>query len=232
MGPPSRLALVPIALALTAVLGPATPAAAEYCRPTMPDHARDARGYTFEGRVTAVRTEGDNPPLTYITFSVATVYANRDSDRLVEGSTIELYSNPCDGFGLLGLKAGDEVLMSTSFLEAPDGPGTWNTAVWRIEAGRLQLLVLHGKGFEKVWFTSDRRIADADRLREVLALVAPGAAGVPDTATALPSPAGIPARVPWVPVVIVASGALLASLLRQRMPHRNRTEADQSGRPR
>ncbi len=76
----------------------------------MPDHARDARGYTFEGRVTAVRTEGDNPPLAYITFSVATVYANRDSNRLEEERMIELYSNPCDGFGVLGLKAGDEAL--------------------------------------------------------------------------------------------------------------------------
>lgn len=188
-------------------------AQAEFCRPVMPDHARDARGYTFEAQVVSIRNEGDSPPLTYITMAVSKVYANRDADRLAEGRIIELYSNPCDGFGLLGLDEGDEVLMSTAFLEAGEGPGTWNTAVWRRDGGRLGLLVLQrGVADHSVWHTSDRRIASADTTRKALALVAPAAIGMPDTATEPidPGPASVP------PVLVAGLVGLLIAVTRFR----------------
>ncbi len=171
------------ALAVGLVAAMAPPAQAEFCRPVMPDHASDAKGYTFEANIVSIRNEGDDPPHTYIAMAVSKVYANRDSERLAEGRTVELYSNPCDGFGLLGLDEGDEILLSTAFLEAGDGAATWNTVVWRRDGQELDLLVLLGDGFEKVWYTSDRRIAGAKTIRQALALVAPAAIGVPATDT-------------------------------------------------
>ena len=75
--------------------------AAEYCRTTMPDHPRDTRGYTFRATVTGIRTEGTAPPLTTVILTVRKVYADRDGDRLKAGARIELFSNPCDGFGFV-----------------------------------------------------------------------------------------------------------------------------------
>lgn len=86
--------VIGIALALGALAATSAPTHAEFCRPVMPDNAQDARGYTFEARVVYIRKEGDSPSLAYITMAVSKVYANRDSDRLLEGRTIELYSNP------------------------------------------------------------------------------------------------------------------------------------------
>jgi hypothetical protein len=177
------LAILFVALAFVGGLGGPEPVLAEYCRPVMPDHARDARGYTFRARITDIRMEGTDPSLTYVTMAIEKVYANRDSQRLRAGTSIEVYSNPCDGFALLGIEVNDEILMSTKYLEAGDGPGTWNTALWRVEGERLRLAVLKGGDFGKVWYTADRRIANADTLREALALVAPSAIGIPDTAT-------------------------------------------------
>lgn len=202
----SVLALVVCSVFALGIVGAtAPPAQAEFCRWAMPDHPSDAKGYTFEAQVVSIRSEGAGP--TYIAMAVSSVYANRDSDRLARGRTIELGSNPCDGFGLLGLDEGDEVLMSTAFLEAGDGPGTWNTAVWRRDGRRLRLLVLDGPGFGKVWSTSDRRIASADTTREALALVAPAAFGMPDTDTEpidpVPAP-GVPVTLAGLVVGLVA----------------------------
>jgi hypothetical protein len=204
------LALVAGSLLAVGVVGAtAPPVQAEFCRPVMPDHARDAKGYTFEAEVASIRNEGDNPPLTYIAMAVSKVYANYDSERLAEGRTIELFSNPCDGFGLLGLDEGDEILMSTAYLEVGDGPATWNTAVWRRDGRGLGLLVLHGDGFEKVWYTSDRRIEGAKTTRQALALVAPAAIGTPATDTE-PIDA-VPA--PQLPVLFASLVAGLVGLL-------------------
>lgn len=177
------LAILFVGLAVVGGLGVPEPVSAEYCRPVMPDHARDARGYTFRARITDIRTEVESFPLTYITMAIEKVYANRDSQRLRAGASIEVYSNPCDGFGLLGLEVTDELLMSTKHLEAGDGPGTWNTAVWHVDGDSLRLAVLNRREFGKIWYTADRRVAKADTLREALALVAPNAIGMPDTAT-------------------------------------------------
>jgi len=201
-------------LAVGMVGATAAPVLAEFCRPVMPDQARDAKGYTFEAQIVSIRNEGDDPPLTYISMAVSKVYANRDSDRLAEGRTIELYSNPCDGFGLLGLDEGDEILMSTGYLEAGDGPATWNTAVWRRDGRGLDLLVLHGEGFEKVWYTSDRRIEGAKTTRQALALVAPAAIGMPWTDTEPIDVAPAP-RLPFLLAsLVVGLAGFLVALMR------------------
>lgn len=152
----------------------------------MPDHASDARGHTFRATITGIRLEGSRPAHTYITMAIRKVYADRDRLRLRAGSTIEVYSNPCDGFGLLGLDVNDEILISTAFLDAGDGPATWNTALWHVRGDRLRLAILQGPAYDRIWFTTDRRIASADTVREALALVAPDAIGMPDTATDRP----------------------------------------------
>lgn len=177
------LAILFVTLAYLGRLGGPEPVLAEYCRPVMPDHARDARGYTFRASITGIRLEGTDPSLTYVTMAIEKVYANRDSQRLRAGTSIEVYSNPCDGFALLGLEVNDEILMSTKYLEDGEGPRTGTTALWHVDGDRLRLAVLNGEEFEKIWFTADRRIANADTLREALALVAPEASGMPDTAT-------------------------------------------------
>ncbi len=190
---------------------------AEQCQPVMPYHPGEATGYTFEAKVSGVRTEGAGPPLTFIAMNVSTVYANRGSDRLASGQAIELYSNPCDGFGLLGLQVGDEILMSTAGLKSKSGVVTRNTAVWIREAGGLRLLVLQLEGFETHWLTGDRRIAGAQTTRQALALVAPARFG-PDTST--DPEVVVPAR-SGLPFLVLAGilGSLLA-LTRFRPRHR------------
>lgn len=202
-------ALALVALALGGGLWSPGPVAAEYCRPVMPDHAHDASGYTFRATIAAVRVKGGAARLTYIAMAVDKVYANRDSIHLRAGSTIEIYSNPCDGFGLLGLAVGDDVVMSTGSLEAVDGPATWNTAVWRVTGNGLHLLVLNVPPFEKAWYTADRRIAHADTLRQVLALVAPGAVGVPNTATDPARNSTVPV---WAVIVVGVAAFVLAAI--------------------
>ncbi len=182
----TRRFAVALLAGLTFGFGPVSvgPVQAEYCRPVMPDHAADVRGLTFEAAITGVRLEGRAPTLTYVTMTVRRVYADSVGEDLQVGQEIEIYSNPCDGFGLLGVDVGDRVLMSTAYLLYEGyGPATWNTALWRVNGANLDLAVLRGKGFGKVWFTDDRRIAKADTVQEALALVAPAAAGMPDTST-------------------------------------------------
>jgi len=178
----AAIAFVLAALALVGLLGRPGPVTGEYCRPVMPDHAYDATGYAFRATIAAIHVEG-KARLTFVKMAVDRVYANRDSRRLQPGGTIDIYSNACDGFGLLGLTIGDDVVMTTGALEAPEGPSTWNTALWRVTGNGMDLLILGGKGFERVWYTADRRIAAADTLGAVLTLVAPAAVGAPDTAT-------------------------------------------------
>jgi hypothetical protein len=218
------VAILLVGLAVMGGLGVPEPASAEFCRPVMPDHARDARGYTFRARISVIRLEGSDPSLTYVTMAIDKVYANRDSQRLRAGTRIEVYSNPCDGFALLGLQVNDEILMSTKYLEAGDGPGTWNTALWRIDGDRLRLAVLTGEGFDKIWFTTDRRIAEADTLREALALVAPAAVGMPDTATIGTSESRLPAWPAFLAGVCAFVLATLALRGRDRRELRSRQD--------
>ncbi len=112
----------------------------------MPDRASDATGSTFQARVTGIRLEGSGPAQTYFTMSVTKVYASGASERLQAGRTIEVYSNPCDGFALVGIEEGDRILMS--------------------------LLILHNGN---AWRSSDHRIAQAQTIDAALALVVPGA---------------------------------------------------------
>ena len=203
-----RMTLVACLMVSVAAWG-ATPrsAFAEECQPVMPYSPDEASGYTFEARVSGIRTEGTGAVHTYIAMDVSTVYANGGSDRLAKGKTIELYSNPCDGFGLLGLHVGDEILMSTAGLESKRGVVTRNTAVWIREAGALRLLVLHLEGFGTHWLTSDRRIEGAHTTRQALALVGPSS-GAPDTSTV---PRSIPPANANAAVLVLA--ALVGSLL-------------------
>jgi hypothetical protein len=218
------LAVLFIGLAFAGSLGIPAPASAEYCRPAMPDHARDARGYTFRASITGIRVEGDSPGETYVTMAVKKVYANRDSERLRAGMSIDVYSNRCDGFGLLGLEVDDEVLISTKYLEAGDGPSTWNTALWQIEGDSLRLAILKSGEFGRIWFTADRRIAKADTLREALALVAPEAVGMPDTATAGARNSEVAS---WPMLLVSASAFVLAALaLRARDRREPRSRHD------
>lgn len=208
-----HLAASVVTLVVVAAFAPS--ADAEFCSRVMPAGPSATRGYTFEAEVVSVRHEGSNPPYTFVSLAISKVYANRDSRRLAQGRTIELYSNQCDGFHLVGLREGDKVLISTSIsIDAASGPITSFTAVWRRNGGRLRLLVLR-RGVEdhSVWPTSDRRIGWADTTREALALVAPGIAGVPDTSTG-PIRQG-PAAVGHAPVIVLAGLAGLAIALRR-----------------
>jgi hypothetical protein len=211
-----------IVIVLALAVGALTPdrLLAEYCRPVMPDHASDATGFTFRARVAGVGA-GDPPSL--VTLNVQKVYANAGSKALRVGKSIQLYSNACDGFALLGFAVGDEILISSRSLTS-NGPSTWNTAVWRVADGRLHLLVLdHSPSDAKVWYTNDRRIADAHTVREALALVAPGAGGFPETAT---DPASGRPEVPPL-LVLVGLSALLLTVRRCRRaaPRSNDAEA-------
>jgi hypothetical protein len=199
-------------LALAAGLVAAHPVAAEpICRQAMPDHASDASGYTFRATVTGFRLQGEpwDPPLTFIRLAIKRVYANRDSELLQAGATIEIYSNPCDGFGQLGLAVRDEILMSTAWIDGGD-TSTWNTAVWHVHGDRLRLAILQGEDVGKIWYTADRRIAEADTLREALALVAPDGLGVPDTATETVSKSPVPM---WPYFLACVYAVLLAALV-------------------
>ena len=214
---PRVLALLTGTMAAVGVMAAtAVPVQAEFCRSAMPDQASDATGYTFEAQVVAIRSEWNRSGPVYITMAVSHVYANRDSDRLAPGRPIELTSNLCDGFGLLGLHQGDEILMSTAFLESGDGPSTWNTAVWRRNREELDLVMLRLEGFDQVWFTGDRRIADAKTIEQALALVAPGATFVPADAADPIDPGGALWTVAFGAVIVVGFVVLVAVELRNR----------------
>lgn len=200
-----------LALAATMVVSP-TPTNAEFCRPVMPDSARNVRGDTFEATVVDFYETGTGPKYTYVVLDVVKVYATR-SDRLRAGRRIDVYINSCDGIGLLKFRPGDRLLISTSALDEGDGPATWNSAVWRREGGDLDLFVVSTPEVQKVWYTSDRRIAGATTLREVLILVAPGALGLPDSATRQATPKGDPPSsllLPFITFTVV----LLATFVR------------------
>ncbi len=216
---PRVLALVTGTLVVVGVMSAtAGPAKAEFCRPVMPEHASDATGYTFDAQVVAIRADLTSSGLTHIAMAVSHVYANRDSARLAGGHPIDLTSNLCDGFGLLGFHQGDEILMSTAFLEAGDGPSTWNTAVWRRHGEELDLLVLHGQGFDRVWFTNDRRILDAKATEQALALVAPGAIPAPGDDTDPIDPGGVL----WLAAVVAAIVAGVVGLFVVELRRRER----------
>ena len=211
-----------IGLALAAVaasFGAPQPAAAESCRQVMPDQAADTRGYTFRATVTGVRVEGRDPGLHFVTLAIRQLYANRDSTLLASAGSIELSSNACDGFALVGLQPGDDILMSTAVL-AGAGPSTWNAAIWRVDGERLQLAVLRSE-IDRVWFTDDRRIEDADTVREALELVAPEALGAFDAMARQPVGDDGPTS---TLVLAGAASAALATLLwvavRRRSPAR------------
>lgn len=227
MARPNVLAVLFVGYVLVGSLGVPEPVSAEFCRPVMPDHARDARGFTFRARITGIRLEGNDPSLTYVTMAIQKVYANHDSQRLRAGASIEVYSNPCDGFGLLGFEVNDEILMSTKHLEAGGGPGTWNTALWQVDGDRLRLAVLKGAEFGKIWYTADRRIAKADTLREALALVAPSAIGMPNTATE----GVMNSRVPAWPALLAGLCALVLATLALHGRNRRETRSTTDGHP-
>ena len=187
-------------LALGLVGAAAVPASAEFCRPAMPDHAADVRGATFDALVVSIEDETD---LTWVTLAVSTVWADGDDARLRDGATIRLPSNACDGFGLLGFRAGNQILVSTAALHGGDGPATWNTAVWRRADEEISLLVLQGLEFDRVWFTDDRRIAEARTTADALALVAPDALPVPHTAIK-PDAAGTDPTLAVIAVMVLA----------------------------
>ncbi len=199
------IAGIGLALAgLVTTLGVPQPAAAEYCRQAMPDRAAETRGYTFRAVVTGIRVEGQDPGLAYVTLAIQQLYANRDSALLAAAGSIELYSNGCDGFGLLGLQPGDDILMSTAVLDGA-GPSTWNSAIWRTDGDRLQLAVLRSE-IDRIWFTDDRRIEDADTVREALALVAPEALVAIDAVEREPVDPGV------APVTLALAGSGFAAL--------------------
>ena len=206
------LRLVVASLVLIALTIAPASVAAEYCRPTMPDHPSDASGYAFRGDVTGIRIDTSGAfPRTYVSFHIDDVYANAGSPHLRDGETIELYSAPCDGFQLLRLASGDDVLFSGRFLEEGNGPSTWSTAIWRVDGSRLSLFVLGGP--DGIWNTSDRRLLTADTLRQALALVAPAAIGLPTT-DASPSASATADPLPLLAVFLVAFAAIVRHLPR------------------
>ncbi|MEA2653764.1 MAG: hypothetical protein QOI37_991, partial [Chloroflexota bacterium] len=160
MSPLAIRALGTAVLVLGLMAATAQPTRAENCRPVMPDHPQDTRGYTFSARIATIRSDGVPQGDTLITMVISTVYADPSdqlaANRLARGHTILIHSNPCDGIGLLPLSHGSQVLVST---QSWTFPATWDTAVWVRSGPRVRLLVLHGKRFPRVWYTSDRRIA-------------------------------------------------------------------------
>ncbi len=172
-----------VALTLVIPLARPSPVAAELCWPVMPETPKAVRGNTFTATVIKVRTEGTSPLFTYFSLTINEVYAKRDSPRLRAGNVLEVLSNACDGFGLVGLEKGDKILMSTAYFDEGNTPSMWNTTVWKIDRGKVRLAVPTGEDFTSIWLGKDRRIARADTLREALALVAPAAIGMPETAT-------------------------------------------------
>ncbi len=211
----TRTSLLLCATVFGWAFGAAAPAMAELCRPVMPDRAEDARGFTFSATVLGIEVDAQNDPLEFVSLAIHEVYANRGSEQLRAGQIIRLYSNGCDGFALIGIGDGDRILMSTANLEQDNGPSTWNTAVWRNERGHLRLAVLTGEEFPRVWFTDDRRIAKADTVREALALVAPGAAGMPTTSTEVPASRSSASIWPWIAGVIGLVGCAVLLVWRR-----------------
>jgi hypothetical protein len=94
--------------------------------------------------------------------------------------------------------------MSTAVLEGT-GPSTWNSAIWRADGERLQLAVLRSE-IDRIWFTDDRRIEDADTVREALALVAPEALVAIDAVEREPVDPGV------APVTLALAGSGFAAL--------------------
>lgn len=187
--------------------------AAEFCVFRMPQKAVDVRGDTFLGDVTNIRVDGESPPIVYVTFAVDKVYARTEASPLAAGRTIEIYSNPCDGFATLDFDVGDRVLMSTAYLDRGDRPATWNTAMWIVTGEDLRLALPTGDDYldddgqvsPRIWTTDDRRIAAADTVREALRLVAPGA---PDTSTvAVPVDDPVAGAPPWLALLIASLAA-------------------------
>jgi hypothetical protein len=201
-------------IALGAATVIATPTHAETCLNAMPSAARDVRGYTFGGKVLSITlgpvVEPGMPRLSDVTIAVSKVHANPTDrpleDPLRDGQTIEIHSNACDGFVNLGLEVDSEVLIST---QDRYSASTWNTAVWDTSGPTLHLLVLRDSRSSEVWHTSDRRLADVRTLRAALALVAPGAAAMPDTSTQSDSPSGVGLPLAMVVGVVGVALALL-----------------------
>jgi len=208
------LAIGAVVLGVASSLGIPSPASAEYCFWWMPKRASDAIGATFRGHVNGIRTDG---LATFVTFDVDVVYADGGDRQLIEGQRLKLGSTPCDGFALVGLHEGDEILFSTRDLQGQDGggPRVWDTAIWRIESGRLRLLVMsHPDEVDDFdpWQSGDRRIAHVDTIDEALALVGPNAPST-DTLSAEPPRPGPP-----VGLVAIGLGGLIVGLRRFRRP--------------
>ncbi len=208
-----RLAAVATTIVATAAVI-TIPVHAETCVHAMPAAARDVRGYTFEGTILSIRLgpiqEAGMPRTSDVKIAISRVHAN-PTDRPLEaplsgGQTIEVHSNACDGFASVGVETGSHVLIST---QSRYSASTWNTAVWLAEGAKLRLLVLTDSHSAQVWHTDDRRLRDAGTVSQALALVAPAAVGMPETATA-PGPlanVGVP-----LPIVFGVVAFVLALL--------------------
>ncbi len=213
-------------LALGGAILLATPARAETCVNAMPMAARDVRGYTFEGEILSItpgpEIEPGMPRDSDVSIAVSTVHAN-PTDRPQEapmraGDVIDIPSDACDGFGSVGVKVGSRVLISTS---SRFDTSTWNTAVWERQGSSIRLLVLIGPDGTEVWLTRDRRLAEARTIRDALALVAPEAVGMPDTATDPHRPT-VAGRPPGIALVAVSLAlAVLAIAWRRLVVSRN-----------
>lgn len=203
-------------VALGAVIVITSSAHAETCVNAMPFAARDVRGYTFEGEILSITLEPENEPgmprSSNVRIAVWKVHANptdRPSEEPVrEGQTIEIHSNACDGIVNVGVEVGSEVLIST---RSRYSASTWDTAVWEKDGSTLRLLVLLDSRSAEVWLTNDRRLADARTMREALALVAPTAVGMPDTATEPNQPSGAGLALSMVVGIVGFTVALLGT---------------------
>jgi hypothetical protein len=195
--------VVAAAVAFGSALMIAIPAQAETCVNAMPSAARDVSGDTFEGEILSItpgpEIEPGMPRLSDVRVAISKVYADashRPEDDLIrEGETIQIHSNACDGFASVGVAVGSSVLISTANRYSAS---TWDTAVWERRGSTLRLLVLLGPNGEEVWLTEDRRLAAVRTVPDALALVAPGALGMPDTATEPHRPSVIGPRLAMV----------------------------------